>query len=534
MEQPQPPADRDEQAEQTILGTMMLQPATIPTVLDQITPDDYHNTLHGQLHRTIVDNHRNNQPTDPLAIARTVDPKLLQKLGGAAALHTMLASVPTAANIHYYLGIVAGHARLRNIHLVGAQLHQIAGLDPEQQNQQLTDLLGRLTTLAQQTRQATGTRIHTKPAAEFTLRPVDWLWDARIPLGEICLVAGREGTGKSTLLAWMAAAITRGELPGQYYGHPRGVLYAAQEDSWERTVAPRLHAAGADMYMVHHMAVETRNHTRRVILPNDLPHLPEVIERHKACVLMCDPILSMIPDNTNPNHATEVRAVLEPLQQMADTCNIAIIGLAHLNKREGADVGTNMAGTRAWLEVARAALAVAKDKTAEDYTVVVSQIKNNLGRDDLSHLTYTIVNQTITIDDGRDLNIGTLQWTGETDTTAEEILQRRPATNHRDSDDTPANRGDNTLRILTWVDQQGRAVSIGEIAEQFHQIRRGTLDSILSRSVSRGDLTKPTSGMYSARRVEPAPPVVYEQPPLASCPVCHGPMEPGSTCERCD
>ena len=58
-------------------------------------------------------------------------------------------------------------------------------------------------------------RIRLTPASAFKIKRVQWLWDGRVPLGEITLVAGREGSGKSTFLAWLARAITRGELEGE-------------------------------------------------------------------------------------------------------------------------------------------------------------------------------------------------------------------------------------------------------------------------------------------------------------------------------
>ena len=78
------------------------------------------------------------------------------------------------------------------------------------------------------------------PATAIELRPTYWLWQGRIPHGALVLGPGREGIGKSLFCAWLAAHVTRGQLPGIYYGRPRSVVYAATEDSWERTIASRV------------------------------------------------------------------------------------------------------------------------------------------------------------------------------------------------------------------------------------------------------------------------------------------------------
>ncbi|MGH4027293.1 MAG: hypothetical protein ACRDRV_22210 [Pseudonocardiaceae bacterium] len=56
--------------------------------------------------------------------------------------------------------------------------------------------------------------------------------------------------------AWLAAQVTQGTLPGIHHGHPRAVIYAATEDSWERTIAGRLKVAGADLNRVYRVDVE--------------------------------------------------------------------------------------------------------------------------------------------------------------------------------------------------------------------------------------------------------------------------------------
>ena len=65
------------------------------------------------------------------------------------------------------------------------------------------------------------------PASDIEMLPTHWLWDGRIPLGELALLAGKEGIGKSTLAFAVAAAITTGALEGRFLGTPRSVVVAA-------------------------------------------------------------------------------------------------------------------------------------------------------------------------------------------------------------------------------------------------------------------------------------------------------------------
>jgi KaiC/GvpD/RAD55 family RecA-like ATPase len=83
-----------------------------------------------------------------------------------------------------------------------------------------------------------------------------WAWQDRIPLGGVTLLAGQEGSGKTTILANVLARATRGQLPGDLIGDPVGCVYATAEDSHSRTLAPRMAAAGADLDRIFFVEVD--------------------------------------------------------------------------------------------------------------------------------------------------------------------------------------------------------------------------------------------------------------------------------------
>src|SRR5215212_8601014 len=61
------------------------------------------------------------------------------------------------------------------------------------------------------------------------VRPVEWLWRRRLPVGYLSLLLGAEGMGKGVLVAWLIARITSGELPGDLAGRPGRVLIVGDE-----------------------------------------------------------------------------------------------------------------------------------------------------------------------------------------------------------------------------------------------------------------------------------------------------------------
>ena len=88
-------------------------------------------------------------------------------------------------------------------------------------------------------------------ASDVELRRVAYLWDRRMPIGAVTLMPGEEGIGKSTVGVRLMADITRGRLPGEYYGTPRSVLVLAAEDGLGDVLVPRMQEAGADLSRVN-------------------------------------------------------------------------------------------------------------------------------------------------------------------------------------------------------------------------------------------------------------------------------------------
>lgn len=338
------------------------------------------------------------------------------------------------------------------------------------------------------------TRVRLIPASAFKPARVHWLWADRVPLGEITLIAGREGAGKSTFLAWLARAITRGELEGEFFGEPRAVLYAAAEDSWNYTIAPRLIAAGADMDRVFRVQVVTEDsESGRLVLPQDCRDVFDAGRDAGAVALMLDPGLSFLDDRIDTFKTPEVRPALETLRRHAERVGMAVAMLCHFNKSTGTDVLTRIAGARAFAEVARAALAVAVDDgddeepTPSEPTMIMSQAKNNLGRMDLPSPTYVIRDAVVETDDG-DAHVGRLVWTGHATRTAEQALNGHGKDNRAMSG--------NMTRVVSWVTQQGRMVPAAEIERTFPDINTSTLKSLLSRAVERGYVARPIWGHY--------------------------------------
>lgn len=232
-------------------------------------------------------------------------------------------------------------------------------------------------------------------------KPVRWLWDERLPLGELVLIAGREGVGKSTRAYQLAADVSRGTLPGEFEGKPRGVLIAATEDSWEHTIVPRLMAAGADLSRVYRVEVETATGVHLGLsLPRDIPDLERLSVEHEIGLMLLDPLMSRL-GKLDTHKDAETRMALEPLVSLAHSAKMTIVGLIHHNKSGSDDPLSLIMGSKAFTAVARAVFTVMTDPDDEtERRRLFGIAKSNLGRTDIPVEVFVIERVDIPTDEG--------------------------------------------------------------------------------------------------------------------------------------
>ncbi|MGP5640191.1 AAA family ATPase [Brachybacterium tyrofermentans] len=259
-------------------------------------------------------------------------------------------------------------------------------------------------------------------ASEIRPRAVSWLWDGRVALGSLSLLAGREGLGKSTLVAWVVARITRGQLPGDLLGKPRSVIIAATEDSWEHTLVPRLMAADADLDRVLRVEVATaEGFTTGLHLPHDIGRVKVLADREGVALMVLDPIMSRL-DSLDTHKDSEVRIALEPLVRMADEASMGIIGLIHLNKSSNDPLNAVM-GSKAFTAVARSVSTVVADPEDEDdRRRLFGTVKNNLGPALPTSQVFTVETAQVGDHDGIPISTGQLAWHGEVDTSIKSAM----------------------------------------------------------------------------------------------------------------
>lgn len=132
----QPPQDLA--AEQSVLGGMMLSKDAIADVVEVLRSADFYRPAHQIVYDCVLDLYGRGEPADAVMVAAELERRgEIRRIGGAPYLHTLIATVPTAANAGYYAEIVAEKAILRRLVEAGTRIVQLgyAGADGSDVNE---------------------------------------------------------------------------------------------------------------------------------------------------------------------------------------------------------------------------------------------------------------------------------------------------------------------------------------------------------------------------------------------------------------
>ena len=117
---------QDIAAEQGVLGGMLLSKDAVADVVEILKSHDFYRPVHATVFDTILDLYGRGEPADALTVAAALaDSGDLQRVGGVPYLHTLIESVPTAANASYYARIVSERAVLRRLVEAGTKIVQL-------------------------------------------------------------------------------------------------------------------------------------------------------------------------------------------------------------------------------------------------------------------------------------------------------------------------------------------------------------------------------------------------------------------------
>ena len=240
-----------------------------------------------------------------------------------------------------------------------------------------------------------------------TVKP-EWLWPGFIRIGKATLITGEGGVGKSTLTYKLIAAVTTGNpLPGQDETTipPSFCLVQNSEDEPFEDTLPQLKHFGADISKVRSIEADGEPLT---LLD---PRFEEAIAELGAKLLILDPYTTFLGASSMYSPQS-MRVALNRLQEIAQKYKCSIVLVGHINKNEGAKSSNRHLGSSDIRHALRTVLVVGRLDT-NTYAIVPEKMSR--GR-----RSNAIAFELSGVPD--DENIVNLDWLGECEATADELL----------------------------------------------------------------------------------------------------------------
>ena len=349
-------------AEQCVLGGMLLSKDAISDVLEVIKPNDHYRPAHQIVHETILDLYGRGEPADAVTVAAELTKRGdIGKVGGAPYLHTLIASVPTAANAGYYARIVRERAILRRLVEVGTRIVQL-GYAGDGDADELVDRaqaeiygvterrasddylpLSEIMPGALVEIESIGSRGGTMTGVPTGFADLDALTNG-LHAGQMVVVAARPALGKSTLALDFARAasiksglasvifsleMSRNEITMRLLSaEARVALHSMRtgqmtDDDWTRLAKRMSEVANAPLFIddsPNMSMMEIRAKCRRLK------------QQHDLRLVIIDYLQLMSSPKRVENRQQEVSEMSRSLKLLAKELNVPVIAVAQLNR----------------------------------------------------------------------------------------------------------------------------------------------------------------------------------------------------------
>ena len=212
---------------------------------------------------------------------------------------------------------------------------------------------------------------------------IEWLVKEYIPKGQITLLAGDGGSGKTSVVCQIVASVSSGKscfmLEDTIFTNierqePQTVLFFSAEDSMQHVLKKRLRLNGAVMENIKSIDPSDDRFER---LKFDDPFLGELIKEHRPALVIFDPIQSFIPWKADLSKRNQVRQSLTNLIKYGEKYGCTFLIIVHTNKQSNVWGRKRIADTADLWDAARSVLIAGE--TGEDNILYISHEKCNYG-----------------------------------------------------------------------------------------------------------------------------------------------------------
>jgi hypothetical protein len=254
---------------------------------------------------------------------------------------------------------------------------------------------------------------------------LSWLWYGRIAFGEMTLLDGAKGKGKSFITYDIIASATRGlPMPGEDEPEcgPITVIVFTDEGGWDTTIRPRLRAAGADLTRVARVSPEAVR--KNWGLPDGAKYIGKAVQQSQARLAIFDPITDMLGESTQTHNDASVRLALRPLAVELSKYGCAGFAIRHFNKMSGVGARNRGSGSTAFQNRARVHMVTGELPAGHAEKFGLAIVDTNLtSREGIDGVWgYNIVDSDVPTGDRQGSFHGRIEWGGIAEGVTADVL----------------------------------------------------------------------------------------------------------------
>ena len=349
------------EAEESVLGSMLLSQEAIIDVSEILKPDDFYKDSNSLIFKTALNLYASGEPVDPLTVAESLRSQgNLEKAGDRSYIINLMSAVPTPANARYYAEVVGRLATYRRLIEAAQKVAAVAYRAPEELAEALDEAESVVFSVAQRER-----RESIKPLKELmetTFEDLEKIADGMIDTGirtgftdldeltmglqpsDLIVIAARPSMGKTSLalniadyvaveervpvaifsLEMSASELTKRMLCSRARVNSQKLKSSFKDDDvWQRLSDAAGELTSASIFIDDNADIgimELRSKIRRLK------------SQHDIGLLIIDYIQLMGSDRYLENRVQEIASISRGLKVMGRDFNIPVIAVSQLSR----------------------------------------------------------------------------------------------------------------------------------------------------------------------------------------------------------
>lgn len=352
------------EAEQAVLGAMLIKKEAIAEVSQLLKPADFYREAHRIVYETMLELFNKNEAVDLITVTEQLRKNdLLEKAGGIAFVTSLANAVPTAANVEYHARIVEEKAQLRN--LINSAT-EIAGMAYEASDD-ITDVMDKSEKMILEVaaRQNSGSFVPIKEILMDTFSKIEKLYETKggitgLPSGfkdldkltsglqpsDLILVAARPSMGKTAFtlniaqhvavhenksVAFFSLEMSKEQLVQRMLCSEGGIdsqrlrVGELEENDWEKLINAADRLSRAPIYIDDTAGItvmELRSKARRLKAEHEL----------QLIVIDYLQLMQGRSSKNSDNRQQEISEISRSLKALARELNVPVIALSQLSR----------------------------------------------------------------------------------------------------------------------------------------------------------------------------------------------------------